>query len=208
VVRYWFLYRKGHIFTTTDAMLSGVAFVYLFSYPFVYISGKSYPHYFMLLIVPATLILGYYATKTIVVKLALLAMLIVGLNQNISAIGFYKKRYQNTKQIVAFLKENSRENEFIHVVGFGNQYIYSMANRLSNTKFLLPLFEKNGYSESYKKIITEDFEHPPMFLIINKISYRDPEPDDFYMQIIYRALKKYALAFENEQYKVFKLSSQ
>jgi len=171
-------------------------------------SGKSYPHYFMFLIVPASLILGYYAVKTIVVKLALLGILIVGLHQNISAIGFYKKRSQNTKQVAVFLKENSRESEFIHVVGFGNQYIYSMTNRLSNTKFLLPLFESNDYSESYKKNITEDFEHPPTFLVFNKISYKYPNPADFYMQTINRALKKYVPVFENEQYEVFKLSQQ
>lgn len=209
VLRYGLLYKKGYSFTIHDKVLSAISFVYLFSYPFVYISGKSYPHYFMLLIVFASLILGYYAGKTIVVKLALLAILIVGLTKNISGIMYYEKQYHNTKALAGFLKENSRENEFIHIVGLGNQYIYVMADRLSNTKFLLPLFESTGYSESYKKIITKDFfEHSPTFLIFNKISHWHPGPDDFYMQTINRALKKYTPVFGNEQYEVFKLSQQ
>jgi len=86
--------------------------------------------------------------------------------------------------------------------------VVKMTGQRDNTKFLLPLFESNDYSESYKKNITEDFEHPPTFLVFNKISYKYPNPADFYMQTINRALKKYVPVFENEQYEVFKLSQQ
>jgi|GEM_PF-6336727 len=79
--------------------------------------------YFMLLIVPATFILAYYVKETIAGKIALLALLIIGFNLNISLIQHYNKIFENRKAIADFLRNKTPANEFIHLAGFGNQYI-------------------------------------------------------------------------------------
>lgn len=107
--------------------------------------------------------------------------------------------------LVDFIKTNTPPNEYIHIAGFGNQYIYAATKRMSNTKFILPLFENNGYSLQYQIILQNDFKtRPPLYLIFNKISYRQLNPQNFYTTVINTALNNYYLVFENKLYSVYK----
>lgn len=203
--KYGKMKRDGYVFELKDWLLVNLIIIYIASYYFVYMSGKSYPHYFMLLIVPATFIMGHYAAETKIGKITLGILLIVGFISNISAIPQYKKIYENRKTVVYFLKNNTPADEFIHIAGFGNQYIYVMADRLSHTKFILPLFENNGYTTRYKSILVNDFEkHPPLFIILNKNNYKQLDPNNFYTEIVMKTLQRYRLVYENELYIVYK----
>jgi hypothetical protein len=201
----WIRRRNGRLNLLWDKMLLVSTLIYLLSYFFVYITGKTYPHYFILLIVPATLIMGHYVAETMLGKIALLILLIVGFSVNISRIDSYKTISENRRTVADFLKQNSPPNEFIHLVGFGNQYIYVMADRLSNTKFVMPLFENNGYTKSYQNILRIDFSnHPPLFIILNKNNYKKLDPGNFYTQIVMQTIARDHQVFENELFVVYK----
>jgi hypothetical protein len=70
----------SHIRNNSFISIKGISAVILFT-----------PHYFMFLIVPATFILAYYVKETIAGKIALLELLIIGFNLNISLIQPYNK---------------------------------------------------------------------------------------------------------------------
>ena len=205
-VQYFRDYRKKANFNLHDKLLSGSVFVYLLSYPAVYISGKTHPHYFMLLIVPATLIFGYCVIHSISGKIALLFLIAAGITQNLSTIQYENKRTESFKEVAVFLKNNTGKHESIYVQS-GSLYLYTMAERLSNTKFIIPLPENNGYTNEYKKIILDDFERrPPLFIVFSKNKVRRPDSINFYMQVVNQARKKYVPVFENDYYIVSKYS--
>jgi hypothetical protein len=205
-IKYFQAYRKKTNFSLHDKLLSCSVFVYLLSYPFVYISGKTHPHYFMLLIMPATLIFGYFVIHSIAGKIALLFLLAVGINQNIFTIQYENKRAKSFKEVAVFLKDHSGKDESIYVQS-GSLYLYTMAERMGHTKFIIPLPESNGYTNEYKKIILSDFEtKPPLFMVFSKNGRRNPDSANFYMQVVNEARKKYVPVFENDYYIVSKYS--
>ncbi|HMH35074.1 MAG TPA: hypothetical protein VK543_18690, partial [Puia sp.] len=76
---YWKRYRGGDRFAMKDHFLIGSIAIYAGAYYFVYISGKTYPHYFMLLLVPASFILGYYVMKSLAARLALCCLFMIAI---------------------------------------------------------------------------------------------------------------------------------
>jgi hypothetical protein len=195
---------KGLI--TIDKSLFFCGSVYIISYIFVYINGKSYPHYFMLLIVPFAMILGYVAQKFWLGKFLVVGLVLWGFLLNSKALHFHQPENMVDQQaLVNYIKANITPNEYIHVAGFGNQYIYAATEQMSNSKFILPLFENNGYSLKYRTILQNDFKtRPPFYLIFNKISYRQLNPQNFYTTVINAALNNYYMVFENKLYTVYK----
>ena len=72
-------------------------------------------------------------------------------------------------------------------------------------KFMLPEIEQYDFPREYKKIITYDFKnHPPIFLIFNKNTYKQLDPNNFYTRVIMKSLEKYQLIFENDQIRAYK----
>jgi hypothetical protein len=159
----------------------------------------------MLLIVPAAMLLGYIAQQ-FCGKIIVAGLLVWCFFINSKALKFQQpENLIDQQSLVNYIKSNTPPDEYIHIAGFGNQYIYAVTKRMSNTKFILPLFENNGYRPMYQTILENDFKtRPPLFLIFNKISYRQLNPQNFYTTVINRALNNYYLVFENRLYTVYK----
>jgi hypothetical protein len=202
-------YRKNfqgyRTFSLNEKTFIIAILTYIGSYAFVYISGRTDAHYFMLLIVPATIVAGRYVTDKKIAKMVMAALFIYVLAYNINSIRYYKKVYLEMESAADYMRTNSAKNDFILVAGFGNQYLHIMSDRLSPTRFVMPLQENNGYTIEYKKILSSDLSiHPPLFIVLNKNNYRSLNANDFYTQLIREKLKTYCLAFENNKYSIYK----
>lgn len=83
--------------------------------------------------------------------------------------------------------------------------IHEMTGGSRQTKFILPVIEQYEYPRESEKIITYDFmNHPPLFLILNKNTYKQLDPNNFFTQCIIKSLEKYQLVFENEEIRAYK----
>ena len=83
--------------------------------------------------------------------------------------------------------------------------IHEMTGGSRQTEFILHSIEQYDYPKGYKKIITYDFtNHPPLFLILNKNTYKQLDPNNFYTQGIIKSLERYQLVFENDQIRAYK----
>jgi hypothetical protein len=83
--------------------------------------------------------------------------------------------------------------------------IHEMTGLDRQTKFILPVIEQYEYGKECKKIITCDFaNHPPLFLILNKNTYKQLDPSNFYTRAIIKSLERYQLIFENEEIRAYK----
>ena len=201
---YWKRYRRGESFAMKDHFLLASIGIYAFAYYFVYISGKTYPHYFMLLLVPAIFIMGYYVRRTIAGRLALCCLFVIAIYANLSMLNFDREVELGRKEVARYIHSHSTPEDRINIDRFGNQYLYVMADRLCNSKFIVPLLENNGYTDLYKKIIKEDFaDHPPHFVVVNNMHYRPPDPANFYTQILSKTMQDYVVVFENSVFKVY-----
>jgi hypothetical protein len=179
------------------------------SYIFVYVSGRTDAHYFMLLIVPASVIAGHYMIETALGKIALATLFIYIVIVNVQSVRYYKKVYTDMEAASNYMKSNSSSNDFILVAGFGNQYLHVVADRLSPTRFVMPLLENNGYTAEYRKILSGDLSaHPPLFIVLNKNNYHGLNANDFYTRLIKKKLKGYSLGFGNDRYLVYKRDNQ
>jgi hypothetical protein len=183
---------------TGDYLILSAMLIYSASYYFVYISGKSYPHYFMLLLVPAVFIMGHLAAQRTIGMISLLLLCVWAWLLNIPLFSSAKKMEENRERVASYIRDHSKTGQPIHVAGFGNQYLYVMAERTSNSKFLLPLFEPDGYTNEYKHIIVQDFrDHPPQFFVLNKNSYRSLDSSDFYTKVVMQTMQGYRPVFES-----------
>ncbi len=203
--KYWKRTKQEFYFGLKEVLLLNSCIIYLAAYWFVYISGKTYPHYFMLLIVPATFILGHYVRVTLAGKIALLALLVPAVMVNIDPVFRESELSANTKQIADHIRDRSSADDRILVAGFGNQYIHVLSGRMSSTKFLMPLFENEGYSAAYKKTISNDLaDRPPLFIVKNKNNYKQTDLSNFYTGLIETCLKRYQKVLENDQFILYK----
>lgn len=198
-------YQQKIALSFEDRFLLCAILIYIPAYFFTYISGKSHPHYYMLLIVPATFVLGRYVTDSAVAKVALGLLLVYGVYQNFGALDFNRQQSKSKTAIAAYLKQNTSADERIHIVGMGNQYIYVMAGRLSHTKFIIPIVENHGYRDIDKQMLDRDFaERLPKYMVTNK-NYK-PIPGNYYFEKIEQALKNYTPVFRDDRYIVYALN--
>jgi hypothetical protein len=197
--------RKAISLTIHDQAVLLSILIYFISYPIVYISGKTYPHYFMMLIIPATIVLSHYVNESSWGKITLGLLLVFGLITNIQLIHLDRQMVESRSEIANYVSARTNSEQPILVAGFGFQSIYVSANRLSTTRFVMPLFENDGYSEEYKRILLKDFsENPPVFIIVSKLSYRPLDPENFYTKVLMKILSTYIPVFENESFRIYK----
>jgi hypothetical protein len=202
--QYWKKYRSGTALNFSDHFLIGCIVSYLVCYPFVYISARTDAHYFMLLIVPATFIMGYYVNETRMGKLAIILLGIVGISMNVKRVSYYRKVYDTMTEAADYMKIHSNKNDYVLVAGFGHQYLHIAADRLSPTRFVMPLAEENGYTESYKQVIAKDLKtKSPLFIVRLKNNYKALNSKDFYNETIIEKLKSYHPVFQNNLYEIF-----
>ncbi len=186
-----------------DKFMLCAILVYIPSYIFTYISGKSHPHYYMLLIVPATFIFGRYVTDSIIAKIALVLLLVYGVYKNVNALKFNNDLLKSRTEIAEYIKQHTTPDDPVHFVGLGNQYMYIMADRLSNTKFIIPIFENHGYTEADKEVINRDFtENLPKYIVTNKTENK-PMEGNFYFEKIREALLSYHSVMQNDRYIIY-----
>jgi hypothetical protein len=185
-------YRKNIPFTFEERFTVSAIFIYIPSYFLTYISGLSHPHYFMLLIVPATFILARYVATSLTGKAALLVLLAFGTYRNLQSIKFNPQLYKSREEVAAWLKAHTISGETIHMTGLRDQYVYVMTDRLSNTRFIIPIFENHGYRESDKQEITRDFrERPPRYIVMPRHNLKPGLRENFYFKTLLQTLKDY-----------------
>lgn len=184
--------------------LAAAAAIYLLAFPLVYLSGKTYAHYFILLLIPATVVLGDLAERFRAARLTLTALLAWGIIVCCGAIPGNRKVYRDMRAVAQRVRSTTSPEQPIDLAGFGNQYVYVLSDRLCNTRFLLPLLEGTGYSPTYRYILDTDFaRHPPAVILLNKNNYRGLDPGNYYTQLITARLPDYQLLTENESFMVF-----
>jgi hypothetical protein len=204
LITLWKKYRQYIALSFEDRVMISAILIYTGAYFFTYLSGKSHPHYFMLLIVPATFILGRYVRMSLVAELALLILLTYGIYTNMQALSFNRQQYELSKAVTDFLKKKTSPEERIHVVGMGNQYMYVMADRLSSSRFIVPYLEDHGYEEFDKELLTRDFTKLlPKYIVTNKNERKLSGSTNFYFQVVQQALQNYQPAFQNDRFIVY-----
>lgn len=185
-------------------LLAACAAIYLLAYPLVYLSGKTYAHYFILLLIPVTVVLGDLVERYIAGRLALLGMLAWAIFGAVGAIPGNRAVYRDMRVVAQQIRATTAPTQTIDLAGFGNQYVYVLSDRLCNTRFLLPLLENTGYSATYRYILDTDFtRHPPAVILLNKNNYRGLDPGNYYTQLINARLPGYQWLMENESFMVF-----
>lgn len=197
-------YRKKVPFTFEEKFTASAILIYIPAYFLTYISGLSHPHYFMLLIVPATFILGRYVTASLIGKAALLLLLAFGMYRNAQGIKFNRQLYQSREEVAAYLKEHTSPGETIHLFGLRDQYVYVMADRLCNTRFIIPIFENHGYREVDRQEIMQDFkEHPPKYIVTTNVQLKPRYLENFYFKTVLQTLKSYHVVAYKGQYIIY-----
>lgn len=188
-----------------NPLVLSILLVYLLSYILVYFNGKSYPHYFMLLIVPATFITGYYGSKWMIGWILIFALILIGAWQNIQVMNINQYRKKNLNEGATYIRVNTKESDRIHVAGFGNQYIHVLCDRLSNTKFVMPMLDSTTYTFQYREAIRSDFQRmPPVMIVLNRKGYKTIGNTGFYAELITDQLSQYNLVMQNEQFDLYR----
>ena len=194
--------KGGESFTMADKLLVGCLIVYITSYGLVYISGKTYAHYFMLLIVPATFLFGKIVSSHWVGKLALAGLFVYAVKWNLFAVNMQQGVHQHKKSLADYLAQHSTPADRIYIEGAGNQYIYVLAKRRCNTRFVVPLGEREGYTQHKKSILRFDFaKHTPLFIVLQKRGKINA--DNFQVQLVRQMLQRYSRVWENGAYEVY-----
>jgi hypothetical protein len=205
-IQYLRQYRRKEPFSKSELLLACLSATYLLSYYFVYVSGKSYAHYFMLLIVPATMLLGYAIQKTLAGKLMILFLFGLAIWLNSRDMTNSSKRFNETKEAAAYIRTHTGKHALIHLRGNANHYLYVLADRFSNSSFIMPLTENNGYTDAYKSKIGLDWTvKPPVLLILNKMSNRPPDTANYYYRVFAQEQKDYRPVFSNELFEIYSM---
>jgi hypothetical protein len=106
------------------------------------------------------------------------------------------------------IRSTTAPGDAIVLAGFGNQYVYVMADRVCATRFVMPLLENGGYSADYRRELTADFDaHPPAYLLFNRNNYRGLDTASFYTQFVQAQLPRYGLVMENDLFEVWRRSA-
>jgi hypothetical protein len=163
----------------------------------------------MLLIVPATFIFGSYVNQTTVARISAIGLFFLGIVFSIKELSYYKQFSRSREEISDYIQSHSAEKDFILIAGFGNQYIHVMSDRLSSTKFIMPLLEPDGYSGRYKALIKKELiQNPPVFIVLSKNGYRSLNPNDFYTKTILDELRSYYSVFGNDEFTIYRRLEQ
>ncbi|TDX00433.1 ArnT family glycosyltransferase [Dinghuibacter silviterrae] len=187
-----------------DRMQTACAAIYLAAYPLVYLSGKTYAHYFLFLLLPTTLILGDLVIKYRLARMAMLAALAWAVNANIGAIPQNRAVSKDMNGIAERIKSTTSDTTPIVLAGFGNQYLYILSDRLCSTRFLVPLQENAGYSKEYRNTLDTEMQgHPPACIVLIKNNYRGLDPGNYYTKLITERLNDYRLDTENGSFALF-----
>lgn len=195
--------RAGASFTMADKLLAGCLIVYLATYGFVYTSGKTYAHYFLLLIVPATFLFGKMVSNHWTGKLALTGLLVYAVWWNLFAVSMHQPVHQYKKPLADYLAQHSSPEDRVYIEGAGNQYVYVLAGRRCHTRFVVPLSEPHGYTEERKNQLLFDFaKHTPQFIVLSKQGKIDA--DIFQVQLVRKFLYRYSRIWENDAYVVYR----
>lgn len=201
VYQFFKRYRQEISFSFQERFMLCALLVYIPAYLLAYVSGKSHPHYFLLLIVPASFLLAIYLPGKIVVML----LLAYGVYTNLGAISYNRLVYKSAREVAGFLKKNTSPEERVHIAGAGSQYIYVMAGRLSHTRFIVPLFEDDGYRRKDKVQLDRDFaDNLPKLIAVRQGALQAGE--NYYWVKMRAALQKYTSAWENDRFTIYTLN--
>jgi hypothetical protein len=201
-IRKWRPFLRSGSISHWFLVLSSI--VYLISYPLAFLSGKSYPHYFMLLMVPFIFIIGYLARQSVSGKLVLSCTIVAAVYLNFRSLPFDTRKAAGTRDAAAYIKSHSTVSDKILVTGFGNQVLHVMADRLSPTRFVMPLKESSGFTPAYQKQLTGDLqENPPVFIVVSKHSHHKTDHRSFYATTITKLLVQYRVIYENGFFSIY-----
>ncbi len=170
-VALWLLIVTALATSYRDKELRTISICFLLTYVAAFINGKNHGHYVLLAIVPAAAIGGYALTKSKWVIIATLGLLIVAVHQNILSLRRYEKAIVRKTKLIEFVKAQTTINQRIYFAGKDNAYLYVLTNRLSSTRFLIPLAETYKPESDFGHMLEKELiRNKPFLLMIPKDS--------------------------------------